>query len=64
MRRTPPRHDDIGDVLCGGTMVWRQHLVGGTAWMCYARTRVLWCDVNHHAARRDKVWWCGTGILQ
>ena len=36
-------------------MVWRQHPVSNTAWLCYVRTRVLWRDVNHHAARRDKV---------
>ena len=26
-----------------------------TAWLCYARTRVLGRYVNHHAARRDRV---------
>ena len=35
--------------------------MSNTAWLCYARTRVLWRDVNHHAARRDKVLWRGTG---
>ena len=43
-----------GGVLCCGTMLWRQHPLSDTAWLRYARTRVLWHDVAHHATRRDR----------
>ena len=55
MRRTTRRYDDMSGVLCCGTMLWRQHPVSDTAWLRHARTRVLWHDVDHHAARRDEV---------
>ncbi len=35
-----------------------------TEWRRYAQLQVLWCDVDHLAARRDEVLWRGTGIPQ
>ena len=58
------QHDTTRGLLCveicrgtmsDATLPWMHLMVSSTAWRRYARTLVLWCDVNHHAARRDKV---------